>query len=353
MKPSIRRAALGAALVVTIGASAAYAHGTADQSNDPPTDRYYWCNGRSGGLSQGFTPSKRLLSSLDLRMLHEVAVDAPVSVSVRQGSATGTVLGTATSSVLATGPVTPLVHFDFSSPLALEPQGTFVIELTTADPEIVQLMGRQDNPYPGGTGYGCNGGPLAEYDFNFVTFVPGDGGPPDTTIQAGPPNGSMTRERSADLVFAGADDLSYPSNLVASCVLDGRPQVPCASPRSLRGLRDGRHSFAVRTTDQAGQQDASPATVTWTVDTKPPSRPRVDGPRRLKQARATYRFTSRDAIARPRRLRFRCALDSRRLKPCRTQITRRLSEGRHVLRVVAVDQVGNVSPTAAIDIVRN
>jgi hypothetical protein len=345
------KAALGAALLATLGGSVAYAHGTVDQSNDPATTSYYWCSGRSGGLSQGFLPSKRLLSSLDLRMFHDVFSDAPVAVNVRQGGPTGTIVGSASSSVSATGPVMPVVHFDFPTPLTLEPQGTFVIELATADPAIVQWMGRTDNPYPAATGYGCDGGTLASHDFNFVTSVPGDAGPPETTMQAGPVAGLVTREPAVDIVFAGSDDLSYAANLVPTCELDGRPHAPCSSPASL-ALADGRHTFAVRMTDQAGQVDPSPATVAWTVDTRPPSRPRVDGPRKLERALATYRFSARDAIAGQRRLRFRCAVDSRRLKSCANRITRRLTRGRHLLRVVAVDPAGNVSPTAAVRIVR-
>ena len=348
----MRRAALGVALLATVGVSVAYAHGTADQSNDPPTDTYFWCNGRSGGLSQGFVPSRRQLSSLDLRMFHGFDSDAPVAVNVRQGGATGTVLGSASSSVSTTGPLMPVVHFDFPTPLTLEPQGTFVIELVTADPGIVRWMGRTDNPYAAGTGYSCNGGSLASHDFNFVTFLPGDGAPPETTIQAGPVEGSITRESSADVVFGGTDDLSYAANLVASCDLDGRAYTPCANPVSLAGLPDGRHRFAVRMTDQAGQVDPSPAAVSWTVDTKAPSRPRVVGPRKLERARATYRFSARDAIAPQRRLRFRCSLDSRRLKACANRVSRRLSEGRHVLRVAAVDEAGNVSRTTLVRIVR-
>ena len=348
----IRRAALVAALLATVGVSVAYAHGAADQSNDPSTDTYFWCGGRSGGLSQGFLPSRRLLSSLDLRMNHEVSSDAPVAVNVRQGGPTGSVLGSASSSVSATGPFEPLVHFDFPSPLTLEPQGTFVIELVTADPAIVQWMGRTDNPYPAATGYSCNAGPLASHDFNFVTFVPGDAAPPETTLQAGPVEGSITREAAVDILFAGTDDLSYAANLVATCELDGRPHAPCSSPLSLAALTDGRHTFAVRMTDQAGQVDASPAMVSWTIDTRPPSRPRVAGPRKLERARATYRFSARDVIASQRRLSFRCSFDKRRLNSCRNRVTRRLAKGRHILRVAAVDQAGNVSATTAVRIIR-
>jgi hypothetical protein len=348
----IRRAALVAALLATVGVSVAYAHGTADQSNDPSTDWYFWCEGRSGGLGQGFVPSRRLLSSLDLRMYHEIARDAPVAVNVRQGGPTGAVVGSASSSVSATGPTEPLVHFDFAPPLTLEPQGSFVIELATADPAIVHWMGRIDNPYASGTGYGCGGGALPAHDFNFVTFVPGDAAPPETTMQAGPIESSITRETSVDIVFAGTDDLSYTSNLVSTCELDGRPFAPCASPLSLGPLPDGRHTFAVRMSDQAGQVDPSPATVTWTIDTTPPSRPRVMGPRKLERARATYRFSARDAIAPQGRLQFRCSFDKRGLRPCANRVTRRLAGGRHILRVAAVDEAGNVSRTTAVSIVR-
>jgi hypothetical protein len=354
IKSIIRRAApVAALLLATVGVSVAYAHGSPDQSNDPSTDMYFWCNGRSGGLSQGFVPSRRLLSSLDLRMFHGIARDAPVAVNVRQGGPTGPVLGSASSSVSATGPIEPLVHFDFPSPLTLEPQGTFVIELVTADPAIVRWVGRSDNPYAAATGYACNAVPLASHDFNFVTFVPGDAAPPETTMQAGPVEGSVTRETSVDILFAGTDDLSYASNLVSTCELDGRPHAPCSSPLSLPALTDGRHTFAVRMSDQAGRVDPSPATVAWTIDTRPPSRPRVAGPRKLERARATYRFSARDAIAPQRRLRFRCSFDKRRLKPCANRATRRLEKGRHVLRVAAVDEAGNVSPTTAVRIVRN
>jgi hypothetical protein len=346
----LRRTALAAVLLVAVGASVAYAHGTVDQSNDPPTSTYFWCDGRSGGLSQGFVPSRRQLSSVDLRMFHGIASDAPVTVNVRQGGPTGTVIGSASSSVSATGPLMPLVHFDFPAALALDPQGAFVIELVTADPGVVHWMGRADNPYAAATGFGCNGGSIASHDFNFVTFVPGDASPPETTL-TGPAQGSASRERSVDLLFAGTDDLSYPANLTPGCVFDGRPYTPCVSPVSL-ALPDGRHSFAVHMTDQAGRADPTPAAISWTVDTRSPSRPQVAGPRRLGRARATYRFSARDAIAPPNRLRFRCAFDSRRLEPCRNSVTRRLGVGRHVLRAAAVDQAGNVSPVTVVAIVR-
>lgn len=296
-------------------------------------------------------PSRRQLSSLDLRMFHGIASDAPVSVNVRQGGPTGAVVGSASSSVSATGPLMPLVHFDFQTPLTLEPQGLFVIELATADPEIVQWMGRKDNPYAAAGGYDCSGGGVVSTDFNFVSFVPDDSAPPETTVDAGPVEGSVTREAAVDVLFTGTDDLTYASNLVSSCALDGRPVEPCKSPVSL-DVPDGHHAFLVRTTDQAGKVDPSPAAMSWTVDTTPPSAPRVTGPRKLDRARATYVFAARDAIAPQRRLRFRCAFDSRRLKACKSRITRRLSEGRHLLRVAAVDEAGNIGHTTVVSIVR-
>lgn len=352
----IRRAAVTAALLVfTMGVSVAWAHGTPDQSNDPATGTSYSCPGGSGSLFQGLTPSRRLLSAVDLRMRKGGSFPGEgttLTVRIHASDPSGSVVGAAASAVSANDPFTPLVHFDFSPPLALEPQGTFVIEFATVHPAVISWMGRNDNPYAGGTAYDCIGIASSQTDFNFMTHVPGDSGPPETSIDARRSPGSITRARAAQVSFAGTDDLSYPSNLAFACELDGKSHSPCSSPVSLGGLTDGRHMFSVRATDQTGKTDASPASVSWTVDGTAPSAPRVTGPRRLSGPRAIYRFSARDAVDGPRQLRYRCAVDSRRLSPCKARVARRLSRGQHVLRVVAVDRAGNESRTTVVRLVR-
>jgi hypothetical protein len=346
-----RRAALGAVLLSVLCASVAYAHGDPDQVNDPETGTSFSCGAGGGTLSQGFTPSRRRLAAVDVTMRKGGSfpwTGVGLTGRVRSGSATGAVLGATPGFVDLAAPDVTRVHFDLSPPLTLEPRGVFVFQLDAVSPTILSWMGRDDNPYAGGTGYGCGGGEIPIVDLNFVSYAPADAEPPDTSIQ----QATTSPARSATIGFGGIDDLTYAERLVFRCELDRMPAMPCASPVRLRSLRDGKHVFVVRAVDEAGREDASPPTVEWRVDATPPAKPVVRGPRRTSARRVVYRFSSRDRVDGVRRLRFRCAVDSRRLRPCKATIVRRLSEGRHVLRVVAVDRAGNVSRPATVSIIR-
>jgi YVTN family beta-propeller protein len=76
-----------------------------------------------------------------------------------------------------------------------------------------------------------------------------------------------------------------------------------------------------------------------------PSKPRVLGPRQTTDRTPTFRFVSSEHGLSNRALRFRCALDAGRLRPCPRRYTPTLGLGRHRLRVVAVDPRGRTSPT--------
>jgi hypothetical protein len=89
--------------------------------------------------------------------------------------------------------------------------------------------------------------------------------PPETTLTSAPP--AVTRSTAATLLFTADEPASF------QCDLDGNSglgYVSCATPFSTVGLADGPHVFSVRALDTAGNLDASPASVTWTVDTRPP-----------------------------------------------------------------------------------
>jgi Bacterial Ig domain len=109
---------------------------------------------------------------------------------------------------------------------------------------------------------------------------------------------------------------------------------------------DGSHTVTATATDSNGQTGTDTNGVT--VDTHPPSRLRVRGPRKTARPRVTYRLSARDAVTPARKLRFLCALDSRRLRACKARYVARLRRGRHVLRVAARDEVGNTSATVAV-----
>ena len=97
-----------------------------------------------------------------------------------------------------------------------------------------------------------------------TTPPPDDTTPPDTTITAGPA-GTVT-STSASLEFSSTETGS-----TFECRLDGGAFAPCTSPTTYSGLPIGQHTFDVRATDAAGNTDATPATLTWTIEEGAPS----------------------------------------------------------------------------------
>lgn len=160
---------------------------------------------------------------------------------------------------------------------------------------------------------------------------------------------TLTRSRVASFAFTGTDENS--ASLSFECALDKGPVRSCTSAHRLTGIADGRHRFAVQAVDQAGNRDPSAASHQWTVDTRPPTKPRVRGPGKTPARRPRYRLSARDAITAAANLRFRCGVDSRRLRPCAARLRLRLRPGKHLLVAVAVDQAGNRSRPTRTSIV--
>jgi streptogramin lyase len=85
-----------------------------------------------------------------------------------------------------------------------------------------------------------------------------------------------------------------------------------------------------------------------------PSAPRILGPRHTTDRTPTFRFVSREVGVRSRAIRFRCAIDSKRLHACRSRYTPKLRLGKHSLDVRAVDPGGRASrmSVARVSVVR-
>lgn len=93
--------------------------------------------------------------------------------------------------------------------------------------------------------------------------------PPETTIDAGPADGSRRTDATATFEFsADEDDVAF------ECSIDGSSFELCQSPHSTGSLGIGAHTFAVRAEDAAGNADPTPAARTWTVTA--PTSLRVD-----------------------------------------------------------------------------
>ena len=74
--------------------------------------------------------------------------------------------------------------------------------------------------------------------------------PPRTTITKGP---VRLRKRSVKFVFKSSEKSTF------KCSLDGRKFSGCKSPKTLTGLKKGKHTFRIRATDFAGNVDKTPA----------------------------------------------------------------------------------------------
>lgn len=166
--------------------------------------------------------------------------------------------------------------------------------------------------------------------------------PPDTTIDTGPPNPTNPM---ASFTFSSDDP-----SAAFECNVDAQEFVPCSSPWASDPLSDGSHIFEVRATDLAGNVDASPAIIAFTVATppppvadtppsssSPPPQPSADGPNPTATAPATV-ATSLVLIAkRPIRV------TKRRLAP----ITLKCAGSKDCAGVVRLTTARPVRPSSA------
>ncbi|MEA2494893.1 MAG: hypothetical protein QOJ29_2804 [Thermoleophilaceae bacterium] len=83
---------------------------------------------------------------------------------------------------------------------------------------------------------------------------------PQTTIDAGPPNGSTTNDVTPQFDFSSSEPGS-----TFKCTVDVAAAVPCTSPFTTAKLSDGAHVFAVEATDAVGNPDPTPAVRTFKV----------------------------------------------------------------------------------------
>ncbi len=85
---------------------------------------------------------------------------------------------------------------------------------------------------------------------------------PDTRIGRHPP--AQTARTKSTFSFS-----STVSGSTFACKLDGKAKAPCASPKTYKKLKPGRHTFKVWAT-AAGRTDPTPAKLSWKI--LPPKR---------------------------------------------------------------------------------
>ncbi len=169
----------------------------------------------------------------------------------------------------------------------------------------------------------------------------------DTAITSGPANNSSTRETSATFTFTGSDDVTPPARLSFECSLDTINFTPCSSPQTYSNLSSLGHLFRVRSKDEQGNEDTTPASVLWYVDLVAPDTQILGGPAgRETRTTATLVFSSTDNFNLPRT--FECRLDDGPFSPCTSpKVYSGLGTGSHTFWVRARDTAGNVDESPA------
>jgi hypothetical protein len=178
--------------------------------------------------------------------------------------------------------------------------------------------------------------------YNWTIILPPDTTAPETVITSQPAGPSS---EAVSFGFTGSDEVTPTSLLTYECRLDSGDWVGCTSPSSYT-LTPGAHTFEVRAVDEAGNADSTPAAYSWTVevaDTIPPETTIDSGPADGPDTSATFTFSANE----PGSV-FICDLDGVSLA-CASPVTYTgLAVGDHIFLVRAIDEAGNVDPTAAV-----
>ena len=165
---------------------------------------------------------------------------------------------------------------------------------------------------------------------------------PDTTITDKP--ALLSNNPNPSFSFTGTDNVTPAGDLAFECKLDSGSFLACASPVNYTGLADGAHTFQVHAKDAFGNLDGTEASYSWTVDATPPDTVIDSAPSALTNvATATFTFHSTENNST-----FVCTVDgSSAACGGGTFTTASLADGAHTFTVAAVDQAGNLDPTAA------
>ncbi|MFO7735803.1 MAG: hypothetical protein R6W70_06255, partial [bacterium] len=98
---------------------------------------------------------------------------------------------------------------------------------------------------------------------------------------------------------------SNEKNVSYKCSINKEEWKPCGSEKKVKNLNEGSHSFYVKATDSAGNEQKKPLSYRWTVDMTPPDTKIEKAPLRLTNKRtASFMFSSDE-----KHIRYQCKID--------------------------------------------
>src|SRR6188474_2149176 len=165
-------------------------------------------------------------------------------------------------------------------------------------------------------------------------------------------NGSNTSSNSMTFAFSGTDNHGAAIHRF-ECSMDRGVFGSCVSTNTVN-VGDGTHTFSVRSEDNAGNKDSTPASFTWTVDTTPPTTSiisAIDGNNNTISDNGNSESTS---------IRFNfsgtdtggagvdhleCNIDNSKYVACTSPFVflNILKDGIHTFNVRSIDRVGNIN----------
>lgn len=164
--------------------------------------------------------------------------------------------------------------------------------------------------------------------------------PPDTTITAGPADGTTITTRTPSFEFTSTE-----AGSTFECKVDAGAFASCSSPFTTASLADGAHTVSVRATDPSGNPDPTPAARSFSVDATNPETTIDSGPAdgsTINVNSADFEFSADETAT------FECSLDGAAFAACTSpQSYTGLTEDSHTFEVRATDAFGNVDLTPA------
>jgi len=171
------------------------------------------------------------------------------------------------------------------------------------------------------------------------------------TVDTVAPDTAFTAQPDPVSNIPAAFTISSEAGATFQCSLDGAAFTACTANVSipLSALLNGSHTFRARALDGAGNADATPASVTWTVDTIVPTITLQSTPTSPSSA-TSFTFTwSTDEPAT-----YSCKLDGGAFANCGSNLTSGsraltgLTQGSHTFVLRARDAAGNITPLPGV-----
>jgi hypothetical protein len=163
---------------------------------------------------------------------------------------------------------------------------------------------------------------------------------PGTSLTSGP--AAVTNNATPEFAFSSQDADGFVCRLYGSNDPGPPGFAACSSPRVGEPLADGSYVFEVAAVDRAGNQDDSPETRAFRIDTVAPRTTIVAGPADTTAVDTAFVFAADEAAS------FSCRLDDGPWQPCGSpQTYSGLAMGSHRFEVRASDEAGNQEPAPA------